>query len=307
MSTALLFALLSAFCVSLVSLIGGAVIAFSKGNPSRFIGVMLSLSAGLMLGNAFLHLLPEAISCADAHNQVVAVSTQNPGSSSTSVAHDHDHDHDHEATATDTHQDADEHDHAAHAATSHTAHEHSHSPNSAMILVLLGIFGFLAIDLFLHSTGKHHAQGVHPVGRLILLGDGLENFVDGLVIGAAFVVSVPIGISTTIAILLHELPIEMSDFGVLLHSGFSKKKALLWNFLSGLISLVGAAAAVLIGDVVSGFPCIVAPIAAGAFIYMAGSSLIPSIRENATLPRAGLHLLVMAIGTGIMALLLLLE
>lgn len=303
MSTALLFALLSAFCVSVVSLIGGAVIAFSKGNPSRFIGVMLSLSAGLMLGNAFLHLLPEAINCAASRDQVVAVSTQSPGST---VAHDHDHHgHDHDATA--AHKDADEHDHSAHAATSHAAHEHSHSGNSAMILVLVGIFGFLAIDLFLHSTGKHHAQGVHPIGRLVLLGDGLENFVDGMVIGAAYVVSFPIGVATTLAVLLHELPIEMSDFGVLLHSGFSKKKALLWNFCSGLISLAGAGAAVLLGDVVSGFPCIVAPIAAGAFIYMAGSSLIPTIRENATLSKAGLHFLVMAIGTGIMALLLTLE
>lgn len=306
MSTALLYALLSAFCVSVVSLIGGAIIAFSKGNPSRFIGVMLSLSAGLMLGNAFLHLLPEAINCSAARDQVVAVSTQSPGS--TSAAHDHhDHDHDHDASA--AHKDADEHDHAAHAATSHSAHGHSHSHagSSAMILVLVGIFGFLAIDLFLHSTGKHHAQGVHPIGRLVLLGDGLENFVDGMVIGAAYVVSFPIGVATTLAVLLHELPIEMSDFGVLLHSGFSKKKALMWNFCSGLISLAGAGAAVLLGDVVSGFPCIVAPIAAGAFIYMAGSSLIPTIRENATLSKAGLHFLVMAIGTGIMALLLTLE
>lgn len=304
MSTALLFALLSALCVSVVSLVGGAIIAFSKGNPSRYIGVMLSLSAGLMLGNAFLHLLPEAINCASHRDQVVAVSTQNPGSAT--VEHDHDHDH-HGHDADKAHKDADEHDHAAHAATSHSAHNHSHSGSSAMILVLVGIFGFLAIDLFLHSTGKHHAQGVHPIGRLVLLGDGLENFVDGLVIGAAYIVSFPIGVATTLAVLLHELPIEMSDFGVLLHSGFSKKKALMWNFCSGLISLVGAAAAVLLGDVVAGFPCIVAPIAAGAFIYMAGSSLIPTIRENATLTKAGLHFLVMAAGTGIMALLLLME
>jgi len=131
--------------------------------------------------------------------------------------------------------------------------------------------------------------------------------VDGIVIGSAFLLSPEIGIATTIAVVVHEIPIELGDFAVLLHSGFSRRRALLWNFVSGLISLIGVVTAWYFGQHIANFPHLMGPIAAGAFLYMAGSSLIPAIRNDAHFSKAGVHLLIAMIGAGVMFALLFVE
>jgi len=148
--------------------------------------------------------------------------------------------------------------------------------------LLAGILVFFIVEKFIHwrhchleATKKH----IHPVGFLNLFGDGVHNFIDGLVIAATFLVSIPLGIVTTIAVLLHEIPQEMGDFGVLLHAGFTKSRALFFNFLSALTAVAGAIVGLLIGARMGNVTLFLIPFAAGGFIYIAGSDLIPEMHK----------------------------
>lgn len=158
------------------------------------------------------------------------------------------------------------------------------SVNSSF-LILGGIVLFFVIENFIHwrhchvPTSKNHP---HHLGAMNLIGDGIHNFIDGLVIAAAYFVSLPVGIATTFAVVIHEIPQEIGDFGVLLYSGFSKKKALFFNFVSALIALLGALVGIFLSGNYESFAKIVIPVAAGGFIYIAGSDLIPEIHKKQT-------------------------
>jgi len=150
-------------------------------------------------------------------------------------------------------------------------------------LVLGGIILFFVVENFIHwrhchiPTSKAHP---HSFGAMNLIGDGLHNFIDGLVIAAAYFASIPIGIATTLAVIIHEIPQEIGDFGVLLYAGYSKKKALLFNFLSALMALVGAIIGIIFSEKSTIFTYLVIPVAAGGFLYIAGSDLIPEIHRQ---------------------------
>ena len=150
-------------------------------------------------------------------------------------------------------------------------------------LILGGIVLFFVIENFIHwrhchiPTSKHHP---HPLGMMNLIGDGIHNLVDGLVIAAAYFVNIPLGIVTTLAVITHEIPQEIGDFGVLLYAGYSKKKALFFNFLSALTAMVGAVMGILFSENYQAFVLIIIPIAAGGFLYIAGSDLIPEIHKR---------------------------
>ena len=174
----------------------------------------------------------------------------------------------------------------------------------ASLLMVGGFFGFFAIDLILHSVGKHDTPHEQPIGYLILLGDALENLVDGIVIGSAFMIGPEAGIATTIAIIVHEIPIELGDFAVLIHAGFTRTKALLWNLVSGMVSLFGIVIANVAGSYSEAFPHYMGPIAAGALLFMAGASLVPAIRQDAKLSKVYIRLLIAVAGAGMMWLLL---
>jgi zinc and cadmium transporter len=113
-----------------------------------------------------------------------------------------------------------------------------------------------------------------------LIGDGLHNLIDGLIIAASYFVSIPVGIATTLAVIIHEIPQEIGDFGVLIYAGYSKKKALIFNFLSALIALIGAIIGIIFAEKSTVFAYIVMPIAVGGFLYIAGSDLIPEIHKQ---------------------------
>src|SRR4030042_2584768 len=101
--------------------------------------------------------------------------------------------------------------------------------------VLVGMMIFFALEKFLrwrHCHLSENEQHVHPVVTMNLVGDAVHNFIDGMVIGATYMVSIPLGLTTTLAIVLHEIPQEMGDFGILIYGGLSVKKALVFNFLS---------------------------------------------------------------------------
>ncbi|MFA6918355.1 MAG: ZIP family metal transporter [Candidatus Gracilibacteria bacterium] len=130
---------------------------------------------------------------------------------------------------------------------------------------------------------------------------------DGLILGASYMVSLPVGIATTVAIILHEIPQEIGDFGVLLYSGFSKKKALFLNFMVALTSVLGVLVALLASSRVAGLNNFLIPFAAGGFIYIAGSDLIPELHKEVRVSRSLIQLGMFGVGVMIMLSLTLVE
>jgi zinc and cadmium transporter len=180
----------------------------------------------------------------------------------------------------------------------------------AGILIISGILLFFIIEKFLHW--HHHGEDkeesdIHPVGKLILFTDGFHNLIDGIIIGVSFLVSIPVGIATTLAVVLHEIPQEIGDFAVLIHSGYTKQKALLLNFLSALTAVVGALIALIFGGIAENFTIWVIPIAAGGFIYIALADLIPELHKMKNIKSSFLQFLVLVIGIILMLALGLLE
>ena len=123
-----------------------------------------------------------------------------------------------------------------------------------------------------------------------LVGDAVHNFLDGLVIIAAYLISIPVGIATTLAIAFHEIPQEIGDFGVLVHGGFSKKKALFLNFMTALTAVLGVILGFFLYNQIEGLAILIAPFSAGMFIYIAGSDLIPELNREENLGKSLLQL-----------------
>ena len=155
--------------------------------------------------------------------------------------------------------------------------------------VLVGLSSFFVLEKFLHWRHCHdgHCDG-HPYTTLSLLGGALHNLLDGLVIGGSFLVSPALGVSTTMVIIAHALPQELGDFGILVHGGYRRGRALLLNLLTSLPSLAGAALAYfgMVGRAhwipyLMGF-------AAGTFIYVGSSDLIPEIHKEQNLRKTAL-------------------
>jgi zinc and cadmium transporter len=130
---------------------------------------------------------------------------------------------------------------------------------------------------------------------------------DGLIIGASYAASIPLGITSSVAILLHEVPQEIGDFGVLVHGGLTPRKALLYNVGISLTAVVGTVVALAIGTRATGLVDVLLPIAAGGFVYIAGSDLIPELKTRALPSRAAAELALMLLGIGVMLLLTVLE
>ena len=230
------------------------------------------------------------------------------------AGHDHDHDHDaaaHKDAPKDAHAGHDhDHDAAAHKGApkdAHAGHNHDHSSLSVFALLLAGFLALFGLDLALLTRTHKDDECVKPLGYLVMLSDGLENFLDGLVIGAAFLVSIPAGIATTIAIFLHEVPMELGDYAVMRHSGFSRKKALMLNFASAMVNVVGVVLAFTLGNALPGFSSIATPFAAGAILYLAATGLLPQIRMQGTSKQKASYFTMTLLGVALMALILLIE
>ena len=186
----------------------------------KYIFIFISLAVGALLGDAFIHLIPEAF-------------------------------------------------------------DEFKNTTLASILIISGIFAFFALEKFLHW--HHHGEDkeeshIHPVGRLILFSDGIHNFMDGMIIGASFLISIPVGLATTLAVILHEIPQEIGDFAVLLHAGYTKMRALWLNFLSALLAIAGVLIVFALGKE-QFLTSWISPIAAGGFIYIAIADLIPELHK----------------------------
>jgi len=188
--------------------------------------------------------------------------------------------------------------------------------NPAMISFLLfsGVISFFFLEKFLRW--HHHAtKELFPaatsgednpkhLGHLILISDGFHNFIDGVIIGVSYLVSIEVGIATTLAVILHEIPQEIGDFGVLIYAGYKRATALFYNFLSALTAVAGAMLVIIIGSLPEALIQGVVPFAAGIFIYIASSDLVPELHRNgknkSMLPE------IVGIGIGALAMYLLL-
>lgn len=169
--------------------------------------------------------------------------------------------------------------------------------------VLVGIGLFFVLEKFFHWTHEHEAEHkghIHPVGYLNLVSDGVHNFIDGMVIALSYLVSPITGFATTVAVVLHEIPQEISDFGILIHSGFTTKKALLWNLISACLAIAGAVFVFLLGGdgtILELLTRYALPVTAGGFIYIAGSDLVPHLNAKNKTMQALIQFV--AIGTGV--------
>jgi zinc and cadmium transporter len=169
----------------------------------------------------------------------------------------------------------------------------------AFTFVLLGIVLSFVVEKFIHWRHCHHLEcenHVKPVGTLVLIGDAAHNTLDGILIAATYLVDIQLGIATTIAVILHEIPQEISDFVILLHSGFSRSRAVLLNFLSALPAFLGALAILVLHEHILGIEDFLVPLVAGNFIYIAGSDLIPELNRDATARQSSLQLLALVAG-----------
>jgi zinc and cadmium transporter len=239
----------SVVVVSLVSLIGVALLFLSEERLKHTVLVLVGLAVGGLLGDAFIHLLPEAF-------------RQPGGTLGTSLD------------------------------------------------VLAGIFAFFILEKSLrwrHGQTLQTSKSIQPVGYINLITDGVHNVIDGILIGASYLVSRPVGLATTIAVVFHEIPHEIGNFGVLIHAGFSKQRALLFNFLTASLAIAGTIFSLLAGARFRGFTELMLPVTAGGFIYIAGSDLLPELlAEDELLPSAA-QLAGIAVGIGLMLLLALRE
>lgn len=252
------YVFISVMMVSLVSLIGIVSLLMSEKKLDKLLLTLVSLSAGTLLGGAFLHILPEAV---EEQGFTILVS----------------------------------------------------------LSVVGGVFIFFLLDkiIRLHhcevysshvpTFHLHHGPHQHRIGILNLAGDALHNLLDGLVIAGAYLVNVPAGIATTIAVVLHEVPQELADFGVLLYAGYSKRKALMLNLISALAAVLGAVIGLVLGTRSEVFLKFILPFAAGGFIYIAGSSLIPELHKECGWKESFMQIIAFIVGIGLMWAMLLLE
>ena len=157
------------------------------------------------------------------------------------------------------------------------------------------------MERFLHWHHCHEGKcEVHPVSYLILFGDGVHNFIDGLVLAASFVVSIPLGLATSVAIAAHEIPQEIGDFGVLVYGGFEKKKALILNFIVATSIIIGGIVGYFVSQMVEEAAVFLLPFAAGGFIYIAATDLIPEIRKEIDIKKSMTTMVIFICGILIM-------
>lgn len=152
--------------------------------------------------------------------------------------------------------------------------------HSVPFALVSGILVFFVLEKVLHWQHEHEPGHSHTVGRMSIAGDAMHNLLDGILIGSTFIINPTIGFATTIAVILHEIPQEIADFGILIHAGFSKQKALMFNLLSALTAFVGLVISFWLGATITNFTPIMLAFTAGGFIYIAGSDLIPELHRD---------------------------
>ena len=174
-------------------------------------------------------------------------------------------------------------------------------PLEIFIYVILGFILFFIIEKVLHWRHCHKGNcDVHTFHYMNLVGDSVHNFIDGLILAASFVTSIELGITTTFAIAAHEIPQEIGDFGVLIYGGFKKKKAIVLNFLVATTSIIGGIIGFLVSRAIDKATIFLLPFAAGGFIYIAATDLVPEIKKELDYKKYLITLMIFIIGILIM-------
>ncbi|MCP6719328.1 MAG: ZIP family metal transporter [Patescibacteria group bacterium] len=242
----LLYIIISTFSISLIAFLGSLTLFLKEELLNKTLLILVSFSAGTLIGNSFLHLIPEAIEMVEA-DQVF----------------------------------------------------------NLFLYVLLGFCVFFVLESLIkwhHHHAKEHPE-VMPFSYLILFSDAIHNFIDGLIIAATFLASIPLGIASSLAVAFHEIPQEIGDFGVLIHGGFKKRKALFLNFLSAITVVLGGLVGFLISAKIGESIVFLLPFAAGGFIYIASSDLIPEIKNEKNIKNSIIYFFVFLAGLALMLML----
>ena len=251
----------SVFVVSAVSLIGLFGLSMREALLRRVLFALVALATGAMFGNVLLHLIPEAYAEAG-------------------------------------------------------------SVEGAGLAIIAGILVFFVLEKVLQwrhthavaengedneahlpheGADKPHSHAAVHLGPLVLTADALHNLLDGFIIAGAYLVSPAVGVATTIAVILHEIPQEIGDFGLLLHAGYNRLQALAWNFFSALTAFLGAGVGLYLSSTIEGAIPYMAAFAAGNLLYIAGSDLIPELRKTTDTTRSFIQLGLLAAGVLLMA------
>ncbi len=172
------------------------------------------------------------------------------------------------------------------------------------LYILSGFLVMFVLEKFVHmhhkGEEKHLAHGhAYHIVPVNLVGDAVHNFIDGVIIAASFSVNVSVGIASTISIIFHELPQELADISVLLYSGLSKKKALMFNLLSAGSAIIGTILGLMFVSRIEGFTHFMIPFAAGNFLYIAATNLLPQLHRDCEVKDTILHLIAIIVGISI--------
>ncbi len=170
-------------------------------------------------------------------------------------------------------------------------------PDLSLMLMVAAFSLFFMLERVVHWRHCHDTTcRVHSFGTMSLIGDGLHNFIDGLTIAAAYSLSFEVGVAATLAIIMHEIPQELGDFMVLLKSGFSTRSALTWNFLSASIAVLGGVVGFLLAGETAAFSAYLLPLAAGGFLYIGATDLLPELQKETSTKAALLHVIPFILG-----------
>jgi zinc and cadmium transporter len=240
------YTLLSVLIASLMGFAGALTLPFKGETLKKMVLFLVSFSAGALFGDAFIHLLPEAV-------------------------------------------------------------EQSGFTPAVSLSLLGGILTFFVLEKIIcwrHCHLDTSDDHPHPFAWMNLFGDGFHNFIDGMLIAGSYLASFELGLATTIAVVLHEIPQEIGDYGVLVHGGFDRTKALFLNFGAQLTAFIGAVLVLALSLKGNALTVFIVPFTAGGFIYIAGSDLIPELQKEVGIKRSLIQLISLVLGISLMLLLL---
>ena len=249
MLTVWFYTLVSVLVVSLASFGGIFILGVKEKKLEKFLIYMIAFSAGALLGDAFIHLIPESV---EENGFSLLVSSY----------------------------------------------------------ILIGIGFSFSVEKLInwrhchHLTSKEHP---HPLTTMNLVGDGVHNFIDGIIIAASYLISIPVGFATTLAVVFHEIPQEISEYGVLIYGGYTRKKAMLANFFIALTAFAGAIVTLIFSLQSQSLISFLIPFAAGNFIYIATADLLPELHKNSKIKSSIIQLTFFILGILMMAGLLFLK
>ncbi len=249
--TVYFYAVSASLLISLVSLSGAFVFWIKPERLNSLLPYLIALAVGVLLGDAFIHLIPDAA-------------------------------------------------------------KRQGSVSSVCLMTLAGVFLFFVLEKLVRWRHDHRllpsvesaqspcSEAIKPMAKMNLMGDAVHNFVDGILIGGSFLVDPVIGMTTTLAIVVHEIPQEIGDVGALVYGGYSPRKAVIYNFYCSLTVVLGALFTLLLSQFAQASLIFLLPVAAGGFIYIAATDFIPILHEHSSLKNLYGQTVIFAMGVGFM-------